>query len=841
MSLAAALSLASLLPLAASSAAVAPDQAAAAQEPVGRVIVLGLDGVDARMAAEWMDSGELPNFARLRAEGSFAALMPANPAQSPVSWATLNSGQNPGKTGIFDFIGVTRDGVRRQVSATFGFTATDKISAAEAGLPFAAASQVWMLIGGGVLAGALLWYLTRRAARGIPGAVLGLAVAGGCAWWGFGWLGAYPEGDAFTTYLKGNMARDFWEELDDAGVPFRGQGTVVSYPPQELAHGKLLAGLGAPDATGGLNSSQIWTTAEKRVRKQGEYRSAPAWSAEDAPAADAKSGAPAGTVRVFRLLEKESGVWESKIAGPANVVLQQALVARNEAVQAKLQSGSTPELQKEKAELAARLSAPPGLSQLSTWLPLRVEWTPGAEAAGITLGAETQTVEIGSWSDYFHLEFPWSARFSTYANVRLWVEEIDGALEIYANPLQIDPERPWPGSRISTPASFASDLKQTHGPYETLGWACQTHAVKDAELSDRAFLADIEHILTWRTTLLEDAMKDSSWKSLFHFYGEPDRVCHMLMRHYDPLHPQFDEALANEEIVLFGKRVKMRDVPKAVYVEMDNVVGRLLDEWMQPDDVLLVVSDHGFDSFRREVNLNHWLVEEGFSTLMNRNRIDAAIDSATIRGMMARGDAFAWMDWERSQAYSAAIGKIYLNLRGREPYGIVDPAEADAILDRITERLYELRDPDSGEKIVAKVYRKTEIYRGGWVEAQPVPVGAADLPAYGGAAELTIDFALGYRAAWTSTTGKVALVDAVEDGETIARVGPVVTDNLSPWSGDHCGVDLSAVQGIFFSNRKTALPDGWDHYDAVHLAPTVLSLLGVKIPAEYDSGPLHVQ
>ena len=832
MSLSAALFFASTLPLAATSGAVAPDQAAAAQEPAGRVIVLGLDGVDARMAAEWMDSGDLPNFARLRAEGSFAPLMPANPAQSPVSWATLNTGQNPGKTGIFDFIGVTRD--RSGVGATFGFTATQPISASEAGLPFADAGQVWMLIGGGVVAGAVLWFLTRRAARGIPGAVLGLAVAGGCAWWGFGWLGAYPEGDAFTTYLKGNMARDFWEELDDAGVPFRGQGTVVSYPPQELAHGKLLAGLGAPDATGGLNSSQIWTTAEKRVRKQGEYRSAPAWSVEDAPSADAKSGAQAGTVRVFRLIESAPGVWESKLAGPTNVVLQQELRARSEALQAKLQTGSTPELQKEKAELTARLGA--GASQLSTWLPLRVEWKPGAESVSITLGAETQSVAVGSWSDYFHAEFPWSARFSTYANVRLWVEEIDGALEIYANPLQIDPERPWPGSQLSTPASFATELKQTHGPYETLGWACQTHAVKDAELSDRAFLADIEHILTWRTALLEDAMKDSSWKSLFHFYGEPDRVCHMLMRHYDPQHPQFDEALANEEITLFGKRVKMRDVPKAVYVELDGIVGRLLDEWMQPDDVLLVVSDHGFDSFRWQVNLNNWLVDEGFCALANRDRIDQPRTKAQVNAR-----SLAWVDWERSQAYSNAIGKIYLNLRGREPFGIVDAAEADAILDRITERLYEMRHPDTGEKIVAKVYRKTEIYRGGWVDAQPVPQGEVELPAYAGAAELTIDFVRGYRAAWSSTTGGIDLVDRVVGDETLAMPGPAITDNLSPWSGDHCGVDMSVVQGIFFSNRRTALPEGWEHYDAVHLAPTVLSLLGVKIPAEYDSGPLRVQ
>ena len=828
----AALLLPALFLLAPVPARVAPRTADDPQEPAGRVIVLGLDGVDARMAAAWMDSGELPNFARLRDQGTFAALMPANPAQSPVSWATLNTGQNPGKTGIFDFIGVTRD--RSGVGATFGFTATDRISAAEAGLPFADAAQVWMLIGGGALAGALLWFLTRKRSRGIPGALLGLAVAGGAAWYGFGWLSAYPEGKVFTTYLKGNMARDFWEELDDAGIAFRGQGTVVSYPPQELAHGKLLAGLGAPDATGGLNSSQIWTTLEKRERLHGEYRSAPAWSAEDAPSADARSGGKAGTVRVFRLIESAPGIWESKIAGPANEVLKQELRARSEAVQSKLQTGSTPELQKEKAELAARLGA--GSSQLSTWAPLRVEWNPGAAEALITLDGVEQNVKMGSWSQHFQVEFPWSARFATYANVRLWVEEIDGALEIYANPLQIDPERPWPGSQISTPASFAVDLKQAHGPYETLGWACQTHAVKDAELSDRAFLADIEHILNWRTTLLEDAMADPSWKSLFHFFGEPDRVCHMLMRHYDPLHPQYDAALADEEVMLFGSPVKLRDAPKAVYQQMDVVVGRLLDEWMKPDDVLLVVSDHGFDSFRWQVNLNNWLVDEGFCALTNRNRIDDPLTKSKIDS-----GSLGWVNWESSQAYSAAIGKIYLNLRGREPYGVVSAEEEDALLDRITARLYELRDPVSGDKVVAKVYRKEDILSMSTKAVNAVPAGAIELPAYAGAAELTIDFMPGYRAAWSSTTGGIGLEDRDVNGETLAMPGPTITDNTSPWSGDHCGVDMSVVQGVFFSNRKATLPAGWDHFDAVHLAPTVLSLLGVKVPAEYDSGPLVLQ
>src|SRR5512145_3116239 len=70
----------------------------------GRVIVIGFDGVDARTASEMMDAGQLPNLARLRESGTFAPLLPSNPAESPVSWASLNCGQNPAKTGVSGFV-----------------------------------------------------------------------------------------------------------------------------------------------------------------------------------------------------------------------------------------------------------------------------------------------------------------------------------------------------------------------------------------------------------------------------------------------------------------------------------------------------------------------------------------------------------------------------------------------------------------------------------------------------------------------------------------------------------------------------------------------------------------
>ncbi|MFT7516251.1 MAG: putative AlkP superfamily phosphohydrolase/phosphomutase [Myxococcota bacterium] len=734
-----------------------------------KVIVLGMDGMDAEMAADWMDAGELPNFSRLRGDGSFAEFMPANPAQSPVSWASINTGRNPGKHGIYDFIGINRDGGRRApVRPEIGFQSPKGINAVEAGLPYAQMSDfstIFMMSGALALIGAVV--ISRRK---IVLGVLLILVGGGWAGYSYmSWQGAYPEGDAFIGYDSLNLADNFWVELDNAGVAFRGQGTIVSYPTEELQHGKLVAGLGAPDALGGLNSSAIYTTSQERVTSRKTVE-------------PTHEGVGSGTVKIY-LLEDMA----SKIYGPANATVE---------------------------------------GKPKTSVDLSVEWDKGNKVS-LTVAGVTQEVAINTWSDFYQVEFEWNAKFSTWALVRLWVEEREGELEIYTSPLQVDPEHLTPGNRTSWPPSFAKEIQDEIGRFETLGWACQTHAVKDAELSDDAFLADIEFTLEWRTKMLAAAVKDKDWEVLFHFFGTPDRICHMLMRHMDPRHPQYDEEKANRVVHYFGQDFKLKDSGLVIYKEMDKIVGWLLDEVITGDDVLMIVSDHGFDSFRRQVDFNAWLAQEGFLKLDNYNRVAVPLTAAQMNK-----SSLAFVDWNETQAYSIAIGKIYLNLAGREAKGMVSPEDADAVLKQIEERLYAMVDPVSGEKMVKKVYMRDDLYSGPYVHATEYSAGAA---------EITIDLVSGYRASWNVTGGGITLTDGVdENGDTIAVPGDFVSDNNYAWSGDHCGVDIHAVQGVFFSNKKTQLPAGDTFYDSTHLAPTVLDLLKVPVPVDYDSKPLTV-
>ena len=207
----------------------------------------------------------------------------------------------------------------------------------------------------------------------------------------------------------------------------------------------------------------------------------------------------------------------------------------------------------------------------------------------------------------------------------------------------------------------------------------------------------------------------------------------------------------------------------------------------------MVISDHGFSSFRRGVNLNAWLRREGYLTLAD--------------GASGASEWLRDVDWSRTRAYCLGLTGLFLNIRGREQSGIVAPgAEAEALKAEIRSKLEGLPDPDHGEIGIREAFDTSALYSGPYLENGP---------------DLLIGYNAGYRVSWNCASGMVA--------------EPVFTDNTKPWSGDHC-IDPRLVPGVLFCNRPIATDDP----ALVDIAPTALQLFGIQPPPWMDGRPLKV-
>jgi predicted AlkP superfamily phosphohydrolase/phosphomutase len=263
----------------------------------------------------------------------------------------------------------------------------------------------------------------------------------------------------------------------------------------------------------------------------------------------------------------------------------------------------------------------------------------------------------------------------------------------------------------------------------------------------------------------------------------------MMWRLIDPTHPMYDAALA----------AKYGDSIERIYRRADDLVGRLRAK-VPKDAVFMVMSDHGFHSFRRGVNLNTWLVQNGYMAFEGQS------EKKTLADLFGRGRFFQGVDWKRTKAYAVGLGQIYFNLEGREGQGIVsEGAEYTALQNEIRGKLAALVDPKDGQRVFRDIYRRDDIYHGEYLRNAP---------------DLQVGFNDGYRVGWQDTLGGVTQA--------------VIEDNTRKWSGDHCATATEISGGVLFMNRKIAS----DAPNIMDLSPTILKLLGVPLPPDLDGKPL---
>ena len=411
-------------------------------------------------------------------------------------------------------------------------------------------------------------------------------------------------------------------------------------------------------------------------------------------------------------------------------------------------------------------------------LPFRV--TPGRDGRGATLrlGGDAVKLELGKYTPWTPVVFRGGLGVRVRGAARFLLKSLS-PFALYVTPLNVDPDKP--ALPLSHPFSYAVYLSKLLDRYATLGLAEDTWALNEGVLSDGDFLDQVWTHHAEREAMLVDALAKTPEGVVVCVFDTPDRVQHMFFRYRVPGHP----AARGRDGGPYANAID------DAYVRMDELVGRTRAA-LGPEDLLLVISDHGFASFERGVNLNAWLRAEGYLTL---------------REGEPGGKWFAGVDWSRTRAYALGLAGLYLNVRGREARGVVPPAEVPALKAELAAKLAALKDEERGRAAVREVYDLARLYRGPYLDAGP---------------DLVVGYEAGYRISWDGATGGTA--------------GPVVEDNTRAWSGDHC-VAAELVPGCLFA---TARIDA-DHPHMMDVAPTVLSLFGVAAPPHMEGKPWPVE
>ena len=400
-------------------------------------------------------------------------------------------------------------------------------------------------------------------------------------------------------------------------------------------------------------------------------------------------------------------------------------------------------------------------------IPFRIRRGTGAEMPVLEIQGESYQLKKGEYTPWIRLKFYAAVGACVHGIARFLLTKTEPDLSVYVTPVEIDPENP--ALPISHPRYYAMYLAKLLGSFATLGMAEDTWALNEGAIDEEAFLKQAELIQREREAMFFGALDRTRHGLVACVFDTSDRVQHMFYRYLDSA--SRDNCDDSNGAVI-----------ERLYRDMDRVVGQTL-RYVDHKTALFVLSDHGFCSFRRGVNLNAWLHQHGY----------LALEAGRSEG----AEYFEGIDWGRTRAYTFGLGGLYLNLKGREAQGIVDREEAASLKEELIAHLTNLPDDEMGEIGIRVVYDSSAIYKGPYLGAAP---------------DLIIGYAAGYRTSWGAAVGRVT--------------GRVFEDNRKAWSGDHC-VDPVLVPGVLFSNRKLDANDP----GIEDMAPTALDLFGIERPS----------
>jgi len=559
----------------------------------------------------------------------------------------------------------------------------------------------------------------------------------------------FPLSKPKVTSTRGGTS--FWVTAGKQGVRSDILTVPVTFPPEDVENGELLSGLPLPDIRGTMGTFSYYATDLSRYEE-----------------GNTEMGG------ILKRLVFENDTASSELEGPPSPIVRQKI----EAVRRK-----GPTLSESDRAQLAELQAVQDVR-----VPFTIQWNRTGKMATLAIQDRTIALERGKWTPWIDLTFKVNAIVRVHGMVQMLLINADNELQLYVSPVNFKPDDP--PVPISSPASFSGDLYKAIGNYRTLGWAEATWALNENRMDEKTFMDDLMVAFDDRAKVILNRVDQKDWDLMVGVIESTDRVQHMMWRLIDPQHPLYDAALAAQ----FGDSIER------VYRKADDFVGEVVKR-VGPGVPVMIVSDHGFHSWRKAVNLDTWLVQNGYMVMKGQSA------DKKLSDLFGGGTFWENVDWSRTRAYAMGIGQIYFNLRGREAQGIVSPgAEATALADELSKKLLTLTDPEDGTPIIRAVYKRDDIYSG---------------PFINNASELQVGMNDGYRVSWQTTLG--------------GSPAGIVYKNDRKWSADHGGYDYAITSGILVTSQPITTKEP----RIIDIAPTVLRYFGLAVPTDIDGKPLY--
>jgi predicted AlkP superfamily phosphohydrolase/phosphomutase len=366
------------------------------------------------------------------------------------------------------------------------------------------------------------------------------------------------------------------------------------------------------------------------------------------------------------------------------------------------------------------------------------------------------------------------------------------------------------------PPELKAELDAAVGGYSVY------HTAVHRSGAEEEFLSDLMDVMDRRVRASLHLLNTRSWDLFFVVLSATDIVMHKFWKDLDPEHPLHVQRDA----------ARLRDAIQSVYQAADRAVADLIDAAGQGAHVV-IMSDHGAGGFYGAFFANRWLMDQGLLKIKKEpgaqirhllyrmgltinnvyplaNTLLTRLGGARLRRRLSprsQGGAALTrfflsqqdIDWSQTRAFAAGdFGQIYINVRGRQPHGIVEPGEEyQAVRDEIIRRLETVTVPATGLPYLGRAYKQEELFHGPELSRMPDIICAPHDGRY-------VDMGLGFLS--NKWFDKVSVVSGTHRPEAVLLLsGPDVQPGVS-------------VEGA----------------NILDLAPTILYLLGVPVPDDMD-------